>query len=170
MRKFLSILIIVLSAASAPFCNAQQSHRGEKAVGIKGGYVTRNTTGMAGIFFQYRFSNHFTLSPNIDYVFRDKGSDAFLVNIDTHYPIALGNSRIDFYPIAGLNYSSWGISHEDAPNEDDVTTRHNRFGLNAGIGLNYQATPTLKLFVQGKYTAVSRYSTGVFSAGIAYTF
>lgn len=172
MKKNIPLCIIAAAAiaASALPCVAQQSHKGEKSVGIKGGYVTRNTSAMAGIFFHYRFSNHFTLSPNIDYVFRNNGSDAFLFNIDTHYPIALGTSRVEFYPIAGLNYSSWGIPGSDNPNEDDVSTRRNQFGLNAGIGFNYQATPTLKLFIQGKYTAVSKYSTGIFSAGIAYTF
>ena len=158
------LAIAAVSTACPPDASAQ---KGEKTFGIKTGYITRNKSALAGIEFSYRFSKHFMLNPNIDYAFRNNNIDAFLFNIDTAYPIAIGSPRAEIYPIAGLNYSSW---NSRVPDEEDSSVRTSRFGLNAGIGFIYKVTPTLRLNASARFTAVKRVSTGLFNIGIGYCF
>lgn len=175
MKKYILAIIMALAvAAPATLSSADRSHRGEKSLGVKVGYATRNESMSFGIAFDYRFSSHFAISPNIDYVFRNRGTDAFLFNIDTRYPLALTPSgRWEFYPILGLNYVSWNMHWEGDTAEnpfDDVSTRRSRFGFTAGAGIDWRVTPTLKLRLQGRFNGVKHLSTGLFSLGIAYCF
>lgn len=143
---------------------------GEKTVGLRAGYNTRAEAPAAGIFFQYHFSNHFGIAPNVDYYFRHNGTDALSLNANAHFPFALTpTNRASFYPLAGLNYTSWNYHHDDKVN-DDVTTRVSRLGLNAGAGFEFRATPTLKLSVEAKATFIKQYSSGTFSVSIGYIF
>lgn len=144
----------------------------EKAVGIRAGYATRNDCPLAGLSFQYSFSQHFRLAPSADYMFRHHGTDAFAFNINAQFPIALSaNDAWRFYPLAGVGYCNW--SHhgiEDAGSNKDVTEHTTRLGLNAGAGIEFMCTPTLKLSLEGKYNLMKSYSGGVFNLGIAYVF
>ena len=65
------------------------AQKGQTSVGLRGGFTTRNTTASAGLYLSYRFSEHFRMSPKIDYAFRHNGTDAFSFNFDTEMPIAL---------------------------------------------------------------------------------
>lgn len=149
--------------------------RGEKNIGITGGYNTRNTSATAGVFFQYNLSSVVRISPDITYIFRHDHRDGLAINLDVQFPLTLGgSSRWYIYPFAGINYTSWnmhphniGSSHES---NDDVTTRYNRLGLNAGAGIDFIVTPTMKLFLQGRFTGVRHYSYGGISVGIGYSF
>lgn len=170
MRKAKILAVMLAAILVMPLTAAAQ--RGEKTFGVKTGYVTRNKSALAGIYFQYRFSSHFCLSPNIDYVFRNEGSDAFLFNIDCHFPWRLGAAgRVDLYPLVGVNYVSWNFHDaDDQAGNPDVTTRRSRFGLDAGAGIDIHVSSTLKLTAKAKFNAVSRLSTGLFSVGIGYCF
>lgn len=161
--------IVALAAWMAPCTASAQSYRGEKTLGVRAGYVSRNTSPSAGIYFEYRFSRHFRLAPNIVYAFRNDGTDAFFFNVDTHYPVALGSTRTEFYPIAGVSVAAWNSKHP-LTEQGDVTSRATRLGLNAGAGISYKVTPTLKLSLEGRYNCVKGYSTGLFSLGIGYCF
>ncbi len=167
-KRLLAIIAIVAALCSAAPDAAAQ--RGEKTFGVKAGFVTYNSSPSAGIFFKYRFSSHFALAPNVDYVFRHQGYDAFLFNIDTHFPFTLGNPKFEGFPIVGLSYTSWAFHHGDAHLEDDATDRANRFGINIGLGFNYRVTPSLHINVQARYDGASHRHTGIFTAGISYCF
>lgn len=155
-----------------------QTWRGQKSVGLRGGFTTRNTTAMAGLYFSYRFSDHFRFAPKVDYAFRHKGIDAFSFNFDTEMPIALDGmvGKVNFYPIAGLNYSTF-TSHNPSgdirnlsEDSDDASQRTSRFGLNFGAGIEYFATPTLRLAFESKCLLMKQYSGGWFNASIGYVF
>ena len=170
------IAIFFLSAIAAQDMSAQLT-KGSKSFGVKTGYATLNHTATAGIELHYAFSEHFVLAPNIDYVFRNEGLDGLLFNLDYHGPWELGNSgKWYFYHILGLNYASWSTHSKIGPNDegrhedDDVTTRFNRFGLNFGAGFAYYVTPTLKLSLQGKFNWIKDHNTGLFNLGISYVF
>lgn len=146
----------------------------EKVIGVKTGYNTRTESLLAGLFFQYRFSEHFRVSPNIDYFFRHNNTDALSLNCNAHFPVNLSESRkFSFYPLAGINYTSWNYHHDndnDVRNDNDVSQRRNRFGLNAGAGFEIYATPALKLSAEAKATFIKSYSSGTFSISIGYIF
>lgn len=167
MSKIKYILLIAFLPLF--FINGIAAERGEKSVGIKAGYCTRNESAVAGIYFQYDFSRHFRLSPSIDYVFRHNGFDAYTFNLTAQFPIGLKDKRFDIYPLAGLSYAIWNHSYTGEGN-DDVSMRVNKFGFDVGAGAEYKINSSLKLFVQGKFNCVKHYNTGVFVVGIGYVF
>ena len=111
-----------------------QITKGEKSLGPKVGYVSKNKTAVAGLVFQYAFNNHFRIAPELGYIFRHNNLDAFEVDINGHVPFNFTGDKVAFYPLAGLHYSSWShhLQREEIIDDDDVTTRTSRFGLNLG--------------------------------------
>lgn len=185
-KAFARVIITSVFALIAILSASAQSGPGSKSVGLRGGFTTRNTTASAGLYFSYQFTEHFRFAPKVDYAFRHKGVDAFSFNFDTEMPIALSPSgRVNFYPIAGLNYTTL-TSHEGlqdivAPmllaedsdtdiSSDDSSQRVNRFGLNLGAGLEYFATPSLRLALEAKCQLIKQYTGGWFTISIGYMF
>lgn len=161
---WLSLAALMISAI--PF----SANAGEKTVGLRAGYNTRAESAIAGLFFQYRFSPHFGIAPNVDYYFRHNDTDALSINLNTHFPFSLGaQSRAALYPLAGLNYTSWNYHFDDTVN-DDVTTRVSRLGLNIGGGFEFYATQSLKLSFEAKATFIKQYTSGSFTLSIGYVF
>ena len=117
------LTLLIAIAASA-------TQRGEKSLGLAGGFNTANDGAVAGVFFQYSFSRHFRLAPSADYVFRHRGIDGLHVNLDCHFPIGVGSGRFDVYPLVGLNFMSM-YDHSIVETED-VSSRRTRLGLNIG--------------------------------------
>lgn len=163
------VSVIICSIALMSPLNAAAQH-GEKTVGLRAGYSTRNESAIAGIYFQYRFSRYFRIAPNIDYIFRHRGTDAFSFNGNAHFPIALLPSKVNIYPLVGINYTSWNQRISGLDETDDVTTRSGKFGLNIGGGVEWYASPTLKLLFEGKFCWVNKYDTGALTLGIGYVF
>lgn len=160
--------LLAVSAMMLP----QTASAAEKAVGVRAGYATRNECPLAGLSFQYAFSQHFRLAPSADYLFRHHGTDAFAFNLNAQFPISLSeNQSWRFYPFTGLCYYNW--SHHgvgNVNNHKDVTEHTTRLGLNAGAGIEVMCTPTLKLSLEGKLSLMKSYTGGVFNLGIAYVF
>lgn len=166
-------LCMAVSVLFIPSAGLAQ-HKGEKSVGLRGGFTTRNTTATAGLYFSYRFSEHFRFAPKMDYAFRHHDTDAFSFDFDAEIPISISSAdNVNFYPIAGLNYSTFS-SHFSPVGQrtesDDTSQRTNEFGLSVGAGLEYFATPTLRLAVEAKGVLVKKYSGGWFTASIGYKF
>ena len=167
------LLTALLGIASALPLDAVT--RGEKNIGITGGYNTRNTSASAGVFFQYNVSKIVRIAPDITYIFRHDHRDGLALNLDVQIPLSLAAStRWNIYPLAGINYTSWNMHPRQLSSQDhgsdDVTTRSNRLGINVGAGLDFNVTPTMKLFLQGRFTSVRHYSYGGISVGIGYSF
>lgn len=169
MIKRVLTLIVAAIILSAPSCFAIE--KGEKSVGLRGGYTTSNHSGVAGLYFQYAFSSKFRLAPDVSYAFRNSGTDAYSINLNAHVPFAFSDSRFAFYPIAGLNYTSWNIrGNKDMDENNDSKSRIDRLGFNFGGGLEYYAKPTMKLAFEAKYRALKDYGSGVFTVSIGYIF
>lgn len=162
-------LLIFLALMPLFSINADAAARGEKSVGVKIGYCSRNESPVGGLYFQYDFSRHFRLSPSIDYIFRHEGYDGFTFNLTAQFPIGLRSSRFDIYPLAGLSYAIWNHTLPKVAG-NDVSERINRLGLDVGAGAEYKISSSLKLFVQGKFNWVKNFNTGIFVAGIGYVF
>lgn len=162
---FLSILLCVIAGTSEAW-----AQRGQKTVGLRTGYNTRNESALAGITFSYQFSNHLRISPNADYIFRHNNTDAFSLNCNMHFPYKLGTSPLNIYPLVGASYTQWSMRNSDIENTDDTSTRVTRFGINIGGGLEWYATSTFKVTAEGKFGWMKDFNTGVFSVGVAYVF
>lgn len=149
--------------------------KGEKNFGVQLGYTSLNESVVAGINFSYTFSQHFRVAPNLQYAFRNNNRDGLLINFDFHVPLDIqSGTKFEIYPIVGLNYSCWTKYHKDVidedGNSDDVSTRKNRFGLNAGGGVGFNATSTLRFTFEARYTLVKSYNTTTLALGVAYRF
>lgn len=156
--------LILSAAALVAFATPQEagarSARGEKALGIAGGYASYNHSGYAGVYFQYSFANHFRISPEVDYVFRNDDKSGLAISCDMHFPFRLSRG-INIYPLAGLTFNNWNYSGDGSSS---------RFGGSLGAGFDFYLTQNLKLNVQGKYSLMND-TSGLFAAlGIGYVF
>ncbi|MDE6120643.1 MAG: porin family protein [Muribaculaceae bacterium] len=168
--KQLAGLVLATTAVLTALPAAGQCVRGEKTFGVRAGYVSRNNTASGGIAFSYAFSRHVRIAPAADIFFRNKDQDALSVSVDMHFPFRAGSDRASFYPLAGVNYISWGRHGKDAESNKDVTNHTNCFGLDAGCGFEFRATGSLKLSLEARYTLIKHFPTAQVAAGIAYVF
>ena len=172
MNRFITMATAATIMFFAPgIRQAYAAEKGEKSVGLKGGYTTVNHSAAAGLYFQYSFSDHFRLAPDVDYVFRHDRSDALAINLNAQFPIAIASERFSIYPFAGLSYGIWS-HHNRADSEGSTggTSRVKRFGLNGGAGVEMRVTPTLKLMAEARYSWIRHYDGGFFGVGIGYIF
>ena len=117
----------------------------------------------------YDFSRAFRTAVSIDYVFRNQNTDAFLINLDFNFPLKLGvEKKVDIYPIAGVTYACW--SSHPKPDEDDVTTRQNKFGINLGAGAGLKVSDRMRIKLDVKHSLVRHNHTTIISLGIGYAF
>lgn len=170
-NRIVTLIVLALCAAMPMAVNAQ---RGEKVFGVQTGYTSTNNSAIAGMFFQYSFSDHFRVSPEMGCVLRHEDLDAFTADLNFHFPLSLNHSG-DFstqvYPIVGADLSSWTRHHViDLDDDDDVSTRKTKLGLNLGGGFQFLPSSSLKLKIEAKYTLMQTYSTFVASVGIGYVF
>lgn len=163
--------VAILSAL--PFQTASAGN-GETVFGVRTGYVSRNESVDAGLFFRYSFSDHFRLQPSADLVFRNNDRDAFAINLDCQFPFNFSSSRFDLYPFAGLNYSSWSLHNTKSVGDTDFgsdeSVRANRFGVNMGAGFGMRVSSTLQVNFQAGYTLVKGNSGVSLLAGLGYVF
>ena len=158
-----ALLLTVAFGATA------QVERGQKSFGPKVGYITKSSSVLAGLTFDYAFSRHVRIAPALGIAFRNKERDALLNDIDMHFPFAT-SAKADFYPLAGVAYNSWGLHDVDPETFDDVTSHQNSFGLNAGAGWEIRLSGALRLGFEAKYTLIRHNPNGQFAARIAYVF
>lgn len=158
MKKFLlglaAILSLLIPAATA---NAQ---KGEKALGVMGGFSTYNNGGFVNLNFQYGIANHVTIAPDLGYSFRNDGKSAFLLDVDVRFPFKVTNG-FSLYPLVGFTFNNW--SYQGGGNAS-------RAGANFGAGFDFYMTSNLKLSLMGKYSVMNDTSGGFFGLGIGYLF
>lgn len=169
MPKPLRVLALIVAAFAMMWPQHAAAQKGDACFGVQTGYISTNNSAHAGLFFQYGFSNHFRLSPEVGYVFRHQRLDAFTVDLNSHYPLMLNKTaNAQLYPLVGINFSSW--TRHQPSNSDDVTSRKMKWGVNLGAGFQFRASSSLNLKIEAKYLLISRYSSLVVTAGIGYCF
>lgn len=162
-KRLLISLIAIITMISSSFCAFAQ--RGEKSLGIMGGYNTHAKSAVAGIFFQYRFNSWLRIAPDIEYIIQHNNVSSYTFNVDMHFPL-LGNQRANVYPLAGVSYQSWRLKNNG--NNENFT--NNNLGIDAGAGFELKITPTLKFFMQGKYTFIKQNPSTNLVLGLGYAF
>ncbi len=171
MRSFRNTVICVAFAAAmatSSWMSADaQVTKGEMETGGKLGYVSENSSASLTAFYRYSFSSHFRLSPEIGYTFRNNDKDAFTIDINAHMPLGIGSDRVAFYPLAGLNFSSW-YKQFSSPEFGTSSKRSNRIGLNLGAGFELRCSSRIKVLIEAKYCLIKSYSSAQIAAGISY--
>jgi len=167
MSKLTAVLSAMAILLSAPL--TASAERGEKTIGLTGGYNFYNNSGTAGVKFSYDFAAHVRIAPSVEYTFRHRDFDAFTVNLDMQFPWRLTSSTVSVYPLAGINITRWTYN-EYSPDNDDISQRFDRLGLNLGGGIGWRATKSLKLTVEGRHSFLKQFHHASVSASIAYIF
>lgn len=163
-------LLIVMALAATPDACAQVE-RGQKSFGPKVGFVSNNTSVTAGLVFEYAFSRHVRIAPELGIIFRNKDRDALTADLNIQFPIGFGNGKGAFYPLVGANFTSWSRHYASAEADaKDVTSHTNTLGLNGGAGIEFNCTSSLRLSLEARYTLMKHYPTAFVTAGIAYVF
>ena len=160
--KKLHVLVLAMAAL---FCalmptETQARGRGEKALGLMGGFSTYNSGGYMDLYFQYAFADHFRIAPEIGYSFRNDGKSAFLLSVDMHFPFRLAKG-FGIYPLVGVTLNNWNYPGDKS---------RCRVGGDFGAGLDFYLTNYLKLTLQGKYSLMNDTSGGFIGLGIGYVF
>ena len=140
--------------------DASSLNKGEMTVGVGGGFASYNESGYAKVFFQYTFVPHVRIAPEIGYIFRHEDKTGFLASCDMEFPFRVAQGFY-VYPLAGVTFNSWNYSYR---------SNANRFGGEAGVGMELYITGNLKLNIQGKYSFMSVSSGAFASLGIGYVF
>ncbi|MDE6073156.1 MAG: porin family protein [Muribaculaceae bacterium] len=168
-RLFPVIIIFIVSLSTA---RADDFRKGEKTIGVEVGYNSFNESAVTGITFSYRFNRLLRIAPNVQYVFRNNQTDAFIFNCDFHVPFKIKTSRVELFPLAGVCYASWNHHGLDGIRtiSDDVSSRDSQFGINVGGGIGFKCSGNLRLFAEGRYSFVRDYNNTSILAGIAYSF
>ncbi|MCD8387786.1 MAG: porin family protein [Bacteroidales bacterium] len=167
LTKLLFLMAALIAVLALPSRAAAQ--KGEAVFGVQTGYTSTNESAIAGLFFQYGLTENLRIAPELGCVFRHKDLDAFTADINVQFPLRLGTNQGELYPLAGLAVASW-THHHVIPDMDDVSTRSTKVGANVGAGFQFNASPTLKIKIEAKYTIVSKYSTFVAAVGLGYIF
>lgn len=153
-------IIAILLAVAAAFQFGANAQRGEKMIGIGGGYAGYNNGGYAKLFFQYGFSNHFRLAPEVGAIFSNGGKSGIEVSLDAHFPFRI-SPGFKFYPLAGLTMNHWRL-----PSDSKLT----KAGADAGVGLDFYMTSSLKINFQAKYSIMKKTDGWFIDLGVGYVF
>lgn len=137
--------------------NAQ---KGEKTLGVKGGYASYNDGGYADVYFQFGLANHVRLAPAIGYVFRNDHKSAFTLDLDVQFPFRIVKA-LNVYPLVGFTFNNWNYTHHD-----DAS----RAGANFGAGFDIYLTQNLKMNIEGKYSMMNDTGGAFFGVGLGYVF
>lgn len=159
MRKK-SLLAMAVAAVFSLTPFAAYPQKGEKTLGLMGGFATYNSSGFTDVYFQYTFVDHVRIAPDLGYVFGNDGKSAFILNADMHFPFRVARG-FSIYPLAGFTFNNWSYRHGDS---------ESRAGANFGGGIDLYLTSNLKLTFQAKYSLMSDTGGGFFGAGIGYVF
>ncbi len=150
---------VLLCGACAPMMTAS-AQKGEKTLGVMGGFATYNNGGFTDLYFQYTFHPHIRGAADVGYVFRNDGRSAFAFDIDVQFPFRIVKG-FGVYPLVGFTFNNWNYQH--AGNAA-------RAGANFGAGFDLYLTSNLKMTLQGKYSLMDDTSGGFFGLGLGYVF
>ncbi|MDE5868839.1 MAG: hypothetical protein K2H18_01280 [Muribaculaceae bacterium] len=160
MKKLKGFILGVLGVAAFFTSLNAQAQKGEKSLGLIGGFSTYNNGGYMGVDFQYTIIDHVRIAPDIAYSFRNDQKSAFIMDVDVHFPFKLAKG-FDVYPLVGFAFNNW--SYEGGGSAS-------RAGGNFGGGFDFYMTSNLKLSLQGKYSVMNDTSGGFIGMGIGYVF
>lgn len=93
------------------------------------------------------------------------------LNANAHYVVKLAE-KFRIYPLIGLTYANWGIETKTPKGtEVYVKTEHrHRFGINFGVGAEYDIAKNLFATLEVKDQVVNNYGQVVIGLGLGYRF
>jgi outer membrane protein X len=153
MKKLMMIAMMVL-ASTAMF-----AQKGATYVGIQANYGLHKDYKNFGVGAkaQYEFLENVRAEASFNYFFKKDCVSMWDINLNAHYVFRVGS--VGIYPLAGICVLGAKPEHGDT---------ETKLGFNAGAGVEFPLSETIKLNVEGKYQYVKHFDRPVISAGIAF--
>lgn len=151
---------VAVAMATGLRASASSLYKGEKTLGVSGGYASYNHGAFANVYFQYTFVPHVRIAPEIGYVIRNDNISGFEVSCDMQFPFRLSRG-FNIYPLAGLVFNAWN---------NRMGENYNRFGADAGLGFELYITGSFKISLQGKYAFMKNTSGAFVGLSLGYVF
>ncbi len=156
-RTLVLLAVTIISLGSALTASAD---KGDKTLGVAGGFSSYNNGGYGKLYFQYDVIKYLRIAPEIGYVFKNNGKSAFEFSADVEVPFRVAKG-FDIYPLIGFTLNSWNFDgHHTAT----------RAGMDFGGGFDVNITSNLKLTIQAKYSAMNDTGGAFVDMGIGYVF
>ena len=169
IRNFIRRVAVAAVMMAGVWCAAEaQTVKGSMAVGAKIGYETENSSASPAAFYHISFSQRFRLSTEIGGIIRNHNKEAFTLDVNAHIPFTFTGDNVSFYPVAGLNFSSWG-KHFHHPDYGSSSKHYNRLGVNLGAGFELRCSSRIRVLIEAKYCLIKSFSSAQIAAGIGYT-
>lgn len=158
LRRALALLAVTLISLSSAV--PASADKGEKTLGVAGGFASYNNGGYGKLYFQYDVIKYIRIAPEIGYVFKNNGKSAFEFSADVQVPFKIAKG-FDIYPMLGFTLNSWNFDGHDTAT---------RAGMDFGGGFDVYLTSNLKLTLQAKYSAMNDTGGAFVDMGIGYVF
>lgn len=123
-----------------------------------------------GVNAEFPVMESLTISPSFVYYFPKENyltvdMNWWELNANANYYF-VDNENLGFYGLAGLNYSHISVDY-DIPGGSSVDTSDGEFGLNLGVGANFDINSKITPFAQAKYVIIDG-GQFVIAAGIRF--
>ncbi len=160
--------LLVASAVLYFGFTSLSSAQTDNRFGVMLAYGTEIENVGLGINADFPVAEHLTIAPSFIYYFPKDypGGDMnwWELNADANYYF-VENEGIGFYGLAGLNYSHVSVDFDTAMGS--MESSNGEFGLNLGVGANFNIQSSITPFAQLKYVIIDG-SQLVVSAGVRF--
>lgn len=159
-------IILTLAITLVSVCSFAQV-KGDKSVGVNLSYGTEIESVGLGVKGQYNITNALRAEASFDYFFEKDYLSMWDINANLHYLFPITNN-FRVYPLAGLTYTNWKVSFEEAG--IDISSTTGKFGINLGAGAEYDLSDKFYVGVEAKYQLISDLDQMIFGIGLGYKF
>lgn len=161
MKKF----FLVFAAMFVLAASASAQSKGDMAAGIKFDYGTGDNLSNIGlgVKYQYNVIDNLRIEPSFTYFFKKDNISMWDISANVHYQFELAD-RFTLYPLAGLSVMGVKASYGGFSASD------NDFGVNLGVGCDFDLTDYLILDVEAKYRIAGDWSRFMVGIGLGYKF
>jgi len=154
-------LALFTISANAEYYDEREAEAGDWAVGLNINQGTRNPVFNLGLGAKLQFyaTRSLRLEGNFNGFFKMRHVSYWDTNLNAHYVIYM-KKGFSFYPILGATFM-----HGRYNDEGIYSNREGCFGLNAGLGLQYDVTENLYIMAEGLYKYGSKHCLDDFEGG-----
>ncbi len=141
-------LALFTISASAEYYDEREAEAGDWAIGLNINQGTCNPVFNLGLGGKLQFyaTRSLRLEANFNGFFKFRDVSYWDINLNAHYVIYM-KKGFSLYPILGATFMHGRYQNEDL----DYSNREGSFGLNAGLGLQYDITENLYVMAEGMY-------------------
>ncbi len=121
-----------------------------------------------GLEYQWNVIDNLRLEPSFTYFIKKDYISMWDISANVHYQFQLAE-RFDLYPLAGLSVMGVKASY-DTGFYGKVSASDTDFGVNLGVGCDYDLSERLALNLEAKYRISGNWGRFIIGIGVGYKF